>query len=114
MLAPTMSCGETDYVEPSTFQTWLSSCKPGETLVYVRGDLAYECSSTMPTGPLATLRQLAWIAHKCGQVTLTQKKIATCFYEYRATKLKPRPPERRPVMNMANWRKALSTRLPVT
>jgi calcineurin-like phosphoesterase family protein len=76
----------TDYVTISEFNRWLETAKPGDTLVYVTGDLA---GSRHTGDALHCLADMAYGLAKANKLHLTQRRLQGRGFEYIATVAHP-------------------------
>lgn len=82
-------------LDADKFQDWLDRAKPGTTLLYHRGELAYEREGIVELNdkihhvyrePLHSLADAVWRAYRRGRVILTQKRLDYGEFAYYATK----------------------------
>lgn len=82
---------------PAKFREWLATAKPGSWFPYWTGYLVRDRVTTLDipgvgkvpgvkSDPAETLASMAWAAYEAGKVCLTQRKVKTAMYEYRAVK----------------------------
>lgn len=71
-----------------TFSDFLSNAQPGEAITYHRGNLARmrEHGFHPEARQINAIANNVWMAHKRGEVVLTQRRIGEAACEYIATR----------------------------
>ena len=65
----------TTHISASTFQDWLATSKPGETLAYALGNLGFSVELGKNNTELIMLKEQTWLAYVSGRVNLCQRLV---------------------------------------